>query len=245
MAHGVHRVAEVVRSVFPNVDKVIATVKKVFIKAPSRVSVFKQVAPELPLPPKPILTRWGTWLEAACYYADNFEIVKSVLNELNEEDAVCIGESIKVTSTNGVQEDLVYIKANLSCLATTVKKLESKNELLSSSVQSVSELCEKLENSPGEPAKQALLKLKSVLPKNPRYSNILEINSVLRGKGKLEHNEEEFSLSDIANFKYAPITSCDVERSFSRYKTVLSDNRHSFLFENLKMQIVIKCNAKE
>jgi hypothetical protein len=29
--------------------------------------------PGIPLPPQPVLTRWGTWLDAAMYYADNFE----------------------------------------------------------------------------------------------------------------------------------------------------------------------------
>jgi hypothetical protein len=35
--------------------------------------------PELPLPPLPILTRWSSWLEAAKFYAENFNEVKSVL----------------------------------------------------------------------------------------------------------------------------------------------------------------------
>jgi len=34
--------------------------------------------------------------------------------------------------------------------------------------------------------------------------------------------------------KYTSITSCDVERSFSRHKSVLRPNRRSFNFENLK-----------
>ncbi|KRX29906.1 hypothetical protein T06_13412 [Trichinella sp. T6] len=31
--------------------------KKVFLKAPSRVQLFKEMAPEIPLPPQPVLTR--------------------------------------------------------------------------------------------------------------------------------------------------------------------------------------------
>lgn len=45
-AHGLHRVAEEVRGQFKSVDKVIASVKKTFRKAPSR---------------------WGTWINAANY----------------------------------------------------------------------------------------------------------------------------------------------------------------------------------
>jgi hypothetical protein len=43
----------------------------------------------------------------------------------------------------------------------------------------------------------------------------------------------ELNLSP-SEIKYAPITSCDVERSFSWYKSVLRPNRRTFHFENLK-----------
>ena len=37
VAHGIHRVAEQIRRIFPDVDALIASMKKVFRKAPSRV----------------------------------------------------------------------------------------------------------------------------------------------------------------------------------------------------------------
>ncbi|KAL4126245.1 hypothetical protein QTP88_010470 [Uroleucon formosanum] len=58
LAHGFHRVAETIRSSYPDVDQLIATVKKIFLKAPSRVLKFKELYPDLNLPPEPILTRW-------------------------------------------------------------------------------------------------------------------------------------------------------------------------------------------
>jgi len=65
LAHGLHLTAEEVRKCFPNVDKLISNVKKIFLKSPYRVAFFKNEAPGLPLPPEPIITRWGTWLNAA------------------------------------------------------------------------------------------------------------------------------------------------------------------------------------
>lgn len=44
LAHGLHRVAETVRILNPKVDKIIANVKKIFKKAPSRVQIFKDIA---------------------------------------------------------------------------------------------------------------------------------------------------------------------------------------------------------
>jgi hypothetical protein len=46
----------------------------------------------------------------------------------------------------------------------------------------------------------------------------------------------------IGSFKYAPIQSCDVERSFSMYKNVLADNRTNFTPENLEMYLICHCN---
>ncbi|KAJ4431856.1 hypothetical protein ANN_20462 [Periplaneta americana] len=49
---------------------------------------------------------------------------------------------------------------------------------------------------------------------------------------------------DIPLFKYARLTSCDVERSFSQYKSSLRDNRHAFVMENLEMTFVVHCNSR-
>lgn len=66
LAHALHRVAEEIRIHFPNVDELINNVKKVFLKAPSRIQIFKTMAPDIPLPPRPVLTRWGTCLMLLC-----------------------------------------------------------------------------------------------------------------------------------------------------------------------------------
>ena len=87
LCHGLHRIAEEVRINFPHVDTLISNVKKIFLKAPSRIEVFKNAAPDLALPPQPVLTRWGTWLNAALYYANNFDTIKTVVDSLNPEEA--------------------------------------------------------------------------------------------------------------------------------------------------------------
>jgi len=57
LAHDLHRVAEEVRRHFPKVDALISNAKKIFVKCSSRVLKFKEIAPEIPMPPQPILTR--------------------------------------------------------------------------------------------------------------------------------------------------------------------------------------------
>ncbi len=51
----------------------------------------------------------------------------------------------------------------------------------------------------------------------------------------------QFSLAELGAFKFAPITSVDVERSFSRYKNILRPNRRRFTFDNLKKYMIVNC----
>ncbi|XP_018493637.1 uncharacterized protein LOC108863672 [Galendromus occidentalis] len=76
VAHGLHRVSEQVRSRFPKVDQLMLSMEMVLLKSPSRISLFKAEV-DLPLPPKPIVTRWATWLKAVEYYAEDFQRLKS------------------------------------------------------------------------------------------------------------------------------------------------------------------------
>lgn len=78
LAHAVHRVAEKIREIFPEVNSLISSIKKVFLKAPSRICVYKDIMIDCPLPPNPIITRWGTWIEAALFYAENVHNIKRV-----------------------------------------------------------------------------------------------------------------------------------------------------------------------
>jgi hypothetical protein len=71
LAHALHGVAEEVRGSYPDVDKLIANGKKISIKSPLRVQKFKEEAPILPLPPQPIVTSWGPWLDPANYVCTN------------------------------------------------------------------------------------------------------------------------------------------------------------------------------
>jgi hypothetical protein len=82
-----HRVAEEIRGNYPDVNKLISNVKKIFIKAPLRVQKFKEIAPSVSLPPEPVLTRWGTWLQAAVYYCINYSEIEKVVSSFSDDEA--------------------------------------------------------------------------------------------------------------------------------------------------------------
>jgi DNA integrity scanning protein DisA with diadenylate cyclase activity len=127
-AHGLHRVAEEVRGTFSTVDKVISSVKKTFRKAPNCVQIFKNKASYLNLPSEPIITRWGTWINASNYYCEHLDVIRKIIEKLDVDDAVSIKEAKKYIFKNGIERDLAYIKSNFSILTISFTKLQ-KQEL--------------------------------------------------------------------------------------------------------------------
>jgi hypothetical protein len=69
--HALHKVCETISVLYPTVDKFAANEKKIFVKLPARIQLFKNKAPVTPLPPTPVITQWGTWLDATVYYTKN------------------------------------------------------------------------------------------------------------------------------------------------------------------------------
>ncbi len=82
-------------------------------------------------------------------------------------------------------------------------------------------------------------KLDTVLSNNVGLAKLRNISAIL--SGDVNSVTDGYSADECAAFRYAPLVSAEVERSFSMYKAVLRDNRHSFTFENLRQHIVY-CN---
>ena len=59
LCHGLHRVCEYIKDLFPKANQWITANKKIFRKSPLRTNAFKQKNPDLALPPQPVTTRWG------------------------------------------------------------------------------------------------------------------------------------------------------------------------------------------
>ncbi|KAL4153174.1 hypothetical protein QTP88_001007 [Uroleucon formosanum] len=243
LAHGLRRVAEEVRRHFPKVDALISNVKKIFVKCSSRVLKFKEIAPEVPMPPQPILTRWGTWLVAAIYYCEHYQLIKSVVMEFDKGDAVAIENAQTLFADNSLEFDLAFIKANYGNLPKYITTLETSGLLLADAVGIIEKLRNEIGIDKSKIGKTIYQKFENVIEKNKGYkamkniSNILERNTSIR-----DDISEELTADDMAYMKFAPVTSCDVERSFSVYKTTLTDNRRRFLFENIKHHVIVQCN---
>jgi len=243
LAHSLHRVAEEIRKQFPEIDAFISNVKKIFLKCPSRVLKFKEMAPGIPMPPQPILTRWGTWLSAAIYYCENYQLIKSVVMGFDKEDAVAIENAQKLLNDNNLELNLTFIKANYGNLAKYITTLETSGLSLADAINIIAQVQNEIGTDNSSIGKSIKKKLEVVIEKNSGFKTMKHISNILEGKATSRNNtvSEELTADDMAHMKFAPMTSVDVERSFSRYKTILADNRRKFLFDNIKQHLIIQC----
>jgi hypothetical protein len=124
LAQGLHRAAEEIRGNYSDADSLISNVKKIFLKAPLRVEKFKQEAPSLSLPPKPVLTRWETWLEAAMCFCENYSTVDRMVSELESIEASFI-KFVKELFSSDLSEKLAYMKSKFLVVSKTIACLEA------------------------------------------------------------------------------------------------------------------------
>ena len=98
---------------------------------------------------------------------------------------------------------------------------------------------QKINKMPGKIGKWLQSKLEYVLSKNQGEKKLRDISKLIDGEeGSLP---EGWSASDVASLKYCPLQSVDVERSFSVYKTILTDRRTNFTEENLSKVMICHC----
>lgn len=242
-AHGLHRVCETIRLLFDDVNQLISNCKKIFCKAPERVRLFKTDNPDIPLPPEPIITRWGTWLSAAIYYADHFDNIKKTVNKLCKEDAASIAVTQGILLKPKLKGDLATIKSYYSFLPTAITQLEAGHAQLKDVLLILKKAeteFEEMEGGMNPNIGKIGEKFSAVYEKNEGLSTLKRISAIVEGCDTDEGIK--YSPAELAAFKYAPITSVDCERSFSMYKSFYRDNRHNFTEENLTKFFMLYCN---
>jgi Protein of unknown function (DUF 659) len=238
VAHLLNRVAEKVRDIHPKVNKLVNNIKKSFLKAPSRIQIYKEVLPGVPLPPEPIITRWGTWIEAVIFTSHNYEGIKSVFGRLNDDLSACVLTCKELLSLESVKNDLTFIQIHFSGLVYAIKKLEASNLTLIQSLEIVKNVLSELTNIPGDKGIIIKTKVTQLYQKNKGYQVLEKIGLVQSGNNE-EKLPENLTPSLVANMKNAPLTSVDVERSFSLYKHILTDRRTNLTPDHMEQYIIV------
>lgn len=238
-AHAIHHFAEEIRNLFLSVNKLISAVKKVFMKAPSRIQTYREQLPTLPLPPEPVITRWGTWIKSACFYSEHFMEIKGIINQFKSSDALSIHDAKEAFETSSIQHDLNLIFTYSFKIPEPITSLEARNLLLHNSLKVMEGLLTTASEMPDVFSEKIKTKITRLLNKNPGYDSLSMIDAYINGTSTVLPNTITSNMA--SKFKYCPVTSCDVERSFSAFKLILDDKRHSFTMDHLEQHLVIYC----
>ena len=84
------------------------------------------------------------------------------------------------------------------------------------------------------------IKLQIILNKNYGFQKLCLIEKMI-SDSSFEKFKDDLTAKEVANFKFAPITSSEVERTFSKFKYFLRDNRRSFKIDNIKRFLIVQC----
>ena len=77
----------------------------------------------------------GTWLLAAMYYCENYELIRDVLLGLDENDIVSINICRNLLDSPNMRTKLIYISSNYSFLPLLIEGLEKRNLHISESLK--------------------------------------------------------------------------------------------------------------
>lgn len=235
LAHALHRVCEFIRDSFPDINSLISCFKKILLKAPSRVSLYKEICPNIPLPPQPVITRWGTWLQAVFFFSEHFDRLKVFISNLSE-DALSITQCKGLITKTTLQSELNFLATYFSCLPETIKFLETRNLQLSVAMEKFESTLLHLKNVKWPLQDKFNHKIDCVIKRNPNLQTLKQISL-----NNFNDYETALKYCDfVPHFSFAPVTSCDVERSFSRFKDLLTSKRSNFTEDNLEKYAVIQ-----
>ena len=209
------------------------------MKAPSRIQYYKDKYPNLPLPPQPVITRWGTWLDAALFYADNYDAIKSVIDDLTDS-STALSNAKNLLKNKELKNHLIYLKINYSFVPRTILKLENTSLSLIESVSLINQFESECKKVSGAIGSVILNKFNTIIKNNTGYQVLKKISTIFAGDFE-DVDVSEIETAIVSKLNYAQITSVDVERSFSIFKHMFTDKRHNFLLENFEKYLVGDC----
>ncbi|XP_060876456.1 uncharacterized protein LOC132949533 [Metopolophium dirhodum] len=168
---------------------------------------------------------------------------------LDENNAESIKKCKQILKSNNLEANLIFIMSNYGFISSSITRLEIQGVALTESIKIIKTAKEHLHSANIQGSAQAKAiddKIKKVLEKNVGFDQLQKISNILNGQNEsMDGLPADISSSGLPFFKFAPISSVDVERSFSKYKNILADNRRSFKFPNLRMYLIVQCNAQD
>ena len=177
---------------------------------------------EIGNPPHPIVTRWGSWLNAAKYYAENFPKVCDIVNAF-EGTGHLVVKAKEAVAAETLPNSLKKIYQCYMKLVEEIKRAESVKYIVSQAYE-----------------KGYKLDFGSDLVGVQLYLNHrLELNSDLKAIVNMSNTNVSPAL--YAKLLQCQATSCSVERSFSMLGKLLAKDR-KFAQDNVWKYLALYVN---
>lgn len=137
-----------------------------------------------------------------------------------------------------VKNDLAFIKINFYGFVRAITNLEDTKLTVVQSLEIMKNIISELSNIQGDKCSIIKTKISQLYQKNKGFQVLEQIGLIISGKNEIQL-PENFNPCSVANMKYAPLTSVDVEISFSLYKHILSDRRTNMTPEHMENYIIV------
>ena len=226
IAHLLHNCAEHIRAHFKAADNLISSIKAATIKNKDRHALF--TAAGLPAPPQPVLTRWATWLEASFYYAENFQIIKNIVDNF-EDGGKLVERAKEAIAEPAVFVELRQIYGNYRDIAILIKGITNSSNTIVAALEAIQNL--HFGDDPCEIKNYVQSRL-------ARGSDFLKIAA---GSGA---HLPDHSPAEVALLQRAQPTSASVERSLSILKKMLCPGRN-FDKDNVHSYLIMRFNCSK
>ena len=212
--HLLHNCALKIKSAYPSIDNLISSLKAATVKNKYRRDKFSHIG----FPPIPVVTRWGTWLEAVNYYSNNFKDVVEIINSL-EGDGILLRKCKEAITHETLVDDILAVTRCYGKLLEIINNFKNNYVKIKEGYDQIINLS----------FREDPLKIGQYIQKKLGSNEISEIVT----------NYENINLSlNIINLLFdAPATSISVERSFSLLGKMLQNDR-PFNDENIKYYII-------
>lgn len=158
-----------------------------------------------------------------------------------DDDAVCVKKARELLQNEQLPLDLIAVTSCFGFLGSSIKELENSNLSLKETFTILDTVVSKINSARGPRAMTVQEKLRRVFLNNEGLTFMRRACEILEGSCAPENSRivtEKLKNKEILSLKFAQLTSCDVERSFSIYKNILTDRRTNFTMDNLEMYIV-------
>ena len=149
------------------------------------MALYREKLPSLSLPPAPVITRWGTWLEATSFYAEDFDSLQNFVTGLND-DARSISECKELTQIPNLKNQLLFLQEHFGNLPKLFTYFENRNLKLKDGLTTLDAAINNFKSIPSDFGCGLRQKLDAVFNRNPNLIN--NIAAIVYGDNDTKSN---------------------------------------------------------